>query len=104
MKKFEILQIFPFTSESKRMGIILKDVLTNQIIFYLKGADVAVISKVKQFQRGFIMDECDNLAREGLRTLVFAEKVLTEKEYIKWLENYEESCASLENRKEKVLF
>ena len=33
---YVILQIFPFTSESKRMGIILKHELTGEITFYMK--------------------------------------------------------------------
>ena len=41
-EKFEILQTFPFTSESKRMGIILLDLTTNEYIFYLKGADTVM--------------------------------------------------------------
>lgn len=40
--KFQILQIFPFTSESKRMGIIVKDTVTGEITFYLKGADIVM--------------------------------------------------------------
>lgn len=31
--------MFPFTSASKRMGIILKHNNTGRVIFYLKGAD-----------------------------------------------------------------
>ena len=38
-------------------------------------------TKVKQLYKSFVLDECDNLAREGLRTLVFSEKLLSEKEY-----------------------
>ena len=33
---YEILKMFPFTSESKRMGIILRDQNTGQIVFYMK--------------------------------------------------------------------
>ena len=44
---YEILKDFPFTSESKRMGIILRHRETNKIMFYVKGADVVMIEKVK---------------------------------------------------------
>jgi phospholipid-translocating ATPase len=40
--EYDILQVFPFTSETKRMGIIIKDKQTNEIIFYLKGADTVM--------------------------------------------------------------
>ncbi|PNI19274.1 ATP9B isoform 13, partial [Pan troglodytes] len=39
---FCILQLFPFTSESKRMGVIVRDESTAEITFYMKGADVAM--------------------------------------------------------------
>ena len=43
---FTILQNFPFTSATKRMGIILRHEATNRIIFYLKGADSVMVNKV----------------------------------------------------------
>ena len=77
--KFQILQIFPFTSESKRMGIIVKDEATEEIIFYEKGADV-VMSKIVQYN-DWLDEECGNMAREGLRTLVVARKKLSAEMY-----------------------
>jgi len=46
--EYEILEIFPFTSETKRMGIIVRNVKTRKIVFYMKGADV-VMSKIVQY-------------------------------------------------------
>lgn len=45
--EYDILQIFPFTSETKRMGIIIREKHTNEIIFYLKGADTVMQSIVQ---------------------------------------------------------
>ena len=36
---FKILEVFPFTSETKRMGIIVQNERTGEITFYSKGAD-----------------------------------------------------------------
>lgn len=77
--KYYILQVFPFTSESKRMGIIIKDSKTGEITFYLKGADV-VMTGIVQYN-DWLNEESGNMAREGLRTLVVAKKVLTEDQY-----------------------
>ncbi|CAF87151.1 unnamed protein product, partial [Tetraodon nigroviridis] len=44
---FYILQTFPFTSEGKRMGIIVREESTGDITFYMKGADVAMASIVQ---------------------------------------------------------
>lgn len=74
--------MFPFTSESKRMGIIVKDTSSGEITFYLKGADV-VMSSIVQYT-DWLEEECGNMAREGLRTLVVAKKSLTEEQYIEF--------------------
>ena len=39
--EFEILDIFPFTSESKRMGIVVREVATGEVMFLQKGADAS---------------------------------------------------------------
>lgn len=77
---YTILQIFPFTSETKRMGIIVRENSSNEIMFYLKGADV-VMSSIVQYN-DWLEEECDNMAREGFRTLVVAKKSLTEEQYL----------------------
>ncbi len=76
---YSVLQIFPFTSETKRMGIILKDEKTGEIVFYMKGADVVMASIVQY--NDWLEEEVDNMAREGLRTLVVAKKTLSPDQY-----------------------
>ena len=41
-------QVFPFRSERKRMGIIIQDLQSYEIIFYVKGAD-AVMTSIVQY-------------------------------------------------------
>lgn len=77
--RYYILQMFPFTSESKRMGIIVKDAKSGEITFYMKGADV-VMAGIVQYN-DWLNEESGNMAREGLRTLVVAKKVLSEDQY-----------------------
>lgn len=60
------------------MGIILRERETGKIIFYIKGADFIMKDKIPEIKRGFMMDECDNLSIEGLRTLVYGFKILKE--------------------------
>lgn len=47
---------FPFSSETKRMGIIIKHIETKRIILYLKGADMVMIDRCKIIYRGYIQD------------------------------------------------
>ena len=51
IEEYDILQCFPFSSDTKRMGIIMKHRQSGKIMFYVKGADVAMIPKVKPGQR-----------------------------------------------------
>ena len=46
-EEYEVLANFPFSSESKRMGIVLKDTKTERVLFYLKGAEVVMKNKVR---------------------------------------------------------
>ncbi|XP_069687692.1 probable phospholipid-transporting ATPase IIB isoform X2 [Periplaneta americana] len=97
---YTIMQIFPFTSETKRMGIILKEEHTGEIVFYLKGADV-VMSGIVQYN-DWLEEECGNMAREGLRTLVVAKKTLTEEQYMDFETRYNAARMSVSDRVARV--
>eukprot|EP01134_Creolimax_fragrantissima_P003437 CFRG3437T1 len=92
--KFDILQSFPFTSETKRMGIIVRDRRTGDITLYIKGADV-VMTKIVAFN-DWLDEEVGNMAREGLRTLVVARKQLS-------LEQYEDFSARLKEARTQTV-
>lgn len=102
VERYAILANFPFTSESKRMGIILRHEESGRIIFYLKGADTIMKSKVPEFQRGFLLDECEQLASEGLRTLVITQKYLMKEEYEEWNERFIDANAQMVGREVAV--
>lgn len=55
-EKYEILANFPFSSETKRMGIIVRHIETDRLILYLKGADMVMIERCKPIYRGYIQD------------------------------------------------
>ncbi|KAI5608017.1 putative phospholipid-transporting ATPase IIB isoform X2, partial [Silurus asotus] len=97
---FCILQVFPFTSESKRMGIIVREEATGEITFYMKGADVAMATTVQY--NDWLEEECGNMAREGLRTLVVAKKSLSEEQYQDFESRYNQAKLSLHDRALKV--
>lgn len=96
---YEILYIFPFNSDTKRMGILLKK--DNEYIFFEKGADTVMKNIVKE--NDWIEEETDNMAREGLRTLVIAKKIISESEFLKFSEAYNAAKISLVERNEKML-
>jgi phospholipid-translocating ATPase len=93
---YRILAVFPFTSESKRMGIIVRGAATGEITFVQKGADV-VMSKIVQ-KNDWLDEECGNMAREGLRTLVIGRKRLSEEAYKRFDQHYKEAQVNTSDR------
>jgi phospholipid-translocating ATPase len=99
---YEILANFPFSSETKRMGILVKHLESNRLVFYLKGAEVVMEKKVQESSRPFLRETCENLASTGLRTLVISQKYVTWEEYDKWSKKYELAKTEMEDRETKV--
>ena len=93
---YDILQLFPFSSDTKRMGIIVKDTSTNEILFLMKGADT-VMTDIIQYS-DWLQEQCDNMARSGLRTLVVARKFLSEEQYQDFQTRYENAKLSIHDR------
>lgn len=97
---FEILDLFPFSSETKRMGIIIKDLNTHEIVFYLKGADTVMSSIITYSD--WLQEQCDNMARSGLRTLVVAKKILDEEQYNDFQERYNQAKCNMNDRSARI--
>ena len=105
--RVKILDVFPFTSAGKRMGIILqyyqgsKSTLSSadspaEIWFYQKGADTVMTSIVAA--NDWLDEETANMAREGLRTLVVGRKKLSAQNYLDFSIRYKQASMSLQNR------
>ena len=94
--EYDILHVFPFNSDNKRMGIIVKDKAKNEIWFFQKGADM-VMSKIVQ-HNDWLEEETGNMAREGLRTLVIGRKKLSSQLYDSFLSKYNHASLALVNR------
>lgn len=101
-----ILDVFPFTSEGKRMGIVvqfyehsqsrLPDVDSGEIWFYQKGADTVMGSIVAA--NDWLDEETANMAREGLRTLVVGRKRLSPSQYREFSSKYQEASLAISGR------
>ncbi|KAJ5070218.1 phospholipid-transporting atpase [Anaeramoeba ignava] len=98
--EYDILNIFPFTSKAKRMGIIVKNRETKEIIFYIKGADVAIEKLINPSH--WLTEQCENFSREGLRTLVYARRIIEPQEYADFSKNFHEARISIQDREKKI--
>eukprot|EP00920_Eleutheroschizon_duboscqi_P027077 GHVT01066236.1.p1 GENE.GHVT01066236.1~~GHVT01066236.1.p1 ORF type:complete len:596 (-),score=120.20 GHVT01066236.1:4209-5996(-) len=101
MMEFEILCCFPFSSVTKRMGIILKDLVTGSIVFFAKGAESSMIPRLGVKGSQWLLEECESFARVGLRTLVVASRELSASEYLRFRSRYDAAKASMVNRDAK---
>ncbi|KAH6684707.1 P-type ATPase-like protein [Halenospora varia] len=105
--RVRILEIFPFTSDGKRMGIIVQfldgsesasgaNIEAGEIWFYQKGADTVMTSIVAA--NDWLDEETANMAREGLRTLVVGRKKMSVQQYKEFSTNYKEASVAINNR------
>lgn len=110
--RVKILEVFPFTSTSKRMGIILQFFqgvessmsATDQpgeIWFYQKGADTVMTAIVAA--NDWLDEETANMAREGLRTLVVGRKKLSAQQYQDFASAYKQASLSLQDRDDNMM-
>ena len=106
IRSFELLNTIEFTSTRKRMTNVFKDPSTGEIIVMCKGADSIILPLLNEDQGKDLIDSTcqfmDDCAKEGLRTLLFAEKIMTEREYEKWLAEYNEAANSMVDRDDRI--
>lgn len=90
-RQYKLLNILEFTSTRKRMSVIVKDMNgTNEegmadLYVLTKGADSIILPRLNEElspNTKETMDLVENYAREGLRTLLLAQKKITLNEYI----------------------
>ncbi|PHH88534.1 hypothetical protein CDD83_7414 [Cordyceps sp. RAO-2017] len=62
--------------------------------------DPSIFDESEVFTRCF--KHIDDFATEGLRTLIYAQKFISEQEYIEWKGLYDEATTSLDNRQEMI--
>lgn len=94
--KFEILYNFPFNSDTKRMGILVKDLNKDELSFLQKGADSVMMTIVNA--NDWLEEETSNMAREGLRTLVIGKKKISNKLLIDFEKHYKEANLAMYDR------
>ena len=98
----KILNVLEFNSDRKRMSVIIS-LPNGQYRLLCKGADTILLPLL-------IPTSCiestythlEELATEGLRTLVLAQKDLTPQEYHDWSQEYTSAMRDISNREKRV--
>lgn len=101
--QYEVLDTLEFTSERKRMSVVVRDRQNGNIILLSKGADEAILPHAHAGQQTRIFAEAvEQYAQLGLRTLCLAWRDLEEEEYHEWSLLFKEANSSLVDREWRV--
>uniref|UniRef100_A0A8C4HCA2 Phospholipid-transporting ATPase n=1 Tax=Dicentrarchus labrax TaxID=13489 RepID=A0A8C4HCA2_DICLA len=108
---FELLHTLGFDSTRKRMSVVVRHPLTDQITVYTKGADSVIMDLIKPPDTGKrqkkIVNRTQNYlnlyAADGLRTLCIAKKIMSKEQYACWLQHHLEAETAIQGR-EELLF
>eukprot|EP00040_Diaphanoeca_grandis_P017304 m.90042 g.90042 ORF g.90042 m.90042 type:complete len:1189 (-) comp26359_c0_seq1:156-3722(-) len=95
-KTFKILHTIKFNSQRKRMSTIVQTP-DDKYMIYTKGADNIMEPLLTPASREFWESDNNNLtkwSREGLRTLVFAQRELSLNEYTKFCSDFEGAASA----------
>ena len=98
---YEILKVLGFSSERKRMSIIVKD--KHGIKLYSKGADTEIskrLSKKSLQSKSYqvITNGLLEFSRKGLRTLMIAYRKIKEDDYTSWINKLHEDELNVKNK------
>lgn len=100
--RFERLYVLEFSSERKRMSVILRDA-RGTIWLYSKGAENIIFPRCNPSPRLEQTDEqITKYAKEGLRTLAVARRTLSEEELASFEAEYRNANIQLSNRNELI--
>ncbi|CAG9315183.1 unnamed protein product [Blepharisma stoltei] len=103
---YEKYCILEFDSNRKRNSVIVRDLKTNLIFLFTKGADNIIKNRLdpsnSQEYIAKINQDLETFAKRGYRTLLFAFKIIKEQDFLIWKEKYDEACTAIENRNQKI--
>lgn len=92
LMEFELLQVLPFDSNRKCMSVVIRHPHSREIILYSKGADSTILTLLAptddSAMKHMIMrtqQHLNSYAKQGLRVLVMAKRVLSEQFYANWV-------------------
>lgn len=102
--QFKLIYSFEFTSDRKRMSVILRTP-DDRLVILTKGADDVLKNRLADNEtiKGDLLKSLNEFANEGLRTLVLGQKEISEQVFGEWEDRYIEALASMDaNRLEKI--
>uniref|UniRef100_A0A674PMJ1 Phospholipid-transporting ATPase n=1 Tax=Takifugu rubripes TaxID=31033 RepID=A0A674PMJ1_TAKRU len=106
---FKVLDTLTFDPSRKRMSVLVEHPITKEYVLYTKGADYTIMELLGTpygNHKNIAADtqhHLDCYAKDGLRTLCFAKKVVSEEAYKTWAVNRQRALAAIDNREQLVM-
>ncbi|POM58458.1 P-type ATPase (P-ATPase) Superfamily, partial [Phytophthora palmivora] len=100
---FQILRVIHFSSDRKRMTIIVRDE-NGGIKLFCKGADSVILERCEHYlsNKEETMAHVTQFAEEGYRILLFAERDLEENYYNTWENRFDEAELDIHSKESKT--
>ena len=101
---FMIHAVNPFNADRKRMSLLLSDKSTGKYIVVCKGADniMLPLCQTSEHEQAGITSTLLKLSNMGLRTLIVAQKYLSNEDAERWLKEYKSAQLSTSNRDDAI--
>lgn len=101
MKRYQQLHVLEFDPTRKRMSVIIKNE-EGEVYLLCKGAESAILDRVIEGEKQITLQHVNEFATYGLRTLVLAQRKLSEKDIALFDAKLQDARTSLQNREEKL--
>lgn len=90
IKKYKLLNVIEFNSTRKRMTVIVRDEETGKVRVMCKGADSIILPRLTKTADHVsqTVNFLEGYSKEGLRTLLIAEKEISDDIYESWSMEY----------------
>ncbi|EIE82672.1 hypothetical protein RO3G_07377 [Rhizopus delemar RA 99-880] len=103
-EEYQILNVCEFNSTRKRMSVVLRGP-DGKIKLYCKGADTVILERLSKDGNPFTaptLEHLEDYACEGLRTLCFSMREISNEEYTTWSVIYDKAATTLVNRADEL--
>ncbi|XP_056898637.1 phospholipid-transporting ATPase VB isoform X2 [Takifugu flavidus] len=111
---FKVLDTLTFDPSRKRMSVLVEHPITKEYVLYTKGADYTIMELLGTPYAEHLQGNHKNIAadtqhhldcyaKDGLRTLCFAKKVVSKEAYKTWAVNRQRALAAIDNREQLVM-
>ncbi|XP_035230144.1 phospholipid-transporting ATPase IA-like [Stegodyphus dumicola] len=102
-EKYEVLNVLEFTSDRKRMSVIVRTP-NGKIKLYCKGADTVIYERLGDHQqyKEITLEHLKEFASNGLRTLCLAVAEISPESYEEWKNTYYKASTAIQYRERKL--